>query len=1359
MFQKIAQALGIDPSKKVMQRFLQQVAEINQLEDAFEALNDEQLRQKTAEFRQRLTAGETLDDLLVEAFAAVREAAKRTIGLRPYDVQLIGGIVLHEGRIAEMRTGEGKTLVATLPVYLNALAGKGVHLITVNDYLARRDARWMAPVYQALGMNVGVLQMASRTDNGRNAFLVDLEKSSPHEDQNQLRLVNRAEAYRVDITYGTNSEFGFDYLRDNLTLTLEERVQRGHFYAIVDEVDNVLIDEARTPLIISGPASDDTEWYLRMAQVVRALRPEDYEINEKDRTVSLTELGEVHVEEILDTPLRDPNRPEELTPEQARLMGYLEKALQAQFLYKRNKDYLVQTGKVVIVDEFTGRLMPGRRWSEGLHQAVEAKEGVKVEPENITYATITLQNYFRMYAKLSGMTGTALTEAEEFGKIYKLEVTPIPTNLEHNASQEGSPLVAREAKDEFGYKYTFYARRNDSDIPVFYKRKDYPDVVYRSEEAKLRAIVREIVRYYVIGRPQLVGTTSVEHSERLSRRLEAEPVRRLLQVQLLRRAWMEKNNTDLIEKPVPEFQPLNAPVTEINPGDLRPIARSFGLTLNLEDTEAMRLLLIDLDLNPEDASRLVTVIQGGVPHQVLNARKHDEESQIIARAGAFGAVTIATNMAGRGVDIKLGGDLDEELINDTNRVLSRTGIDPYNLTLDQRYEALKKVNPEDYGIYEEQVKALLEHVENMKRVRALGGLHVVGSERHESRRIDNQLRGRAARQGDPGSSRFYLSLDDDLMRLFGGQQAENLLKRMPFFDEYLPVELGLLGRLVEQSQERVEGANFDVRKHLLEYDDVLNTQRKRIYEQRDRVFAKDDLAEDVGEMLRTELATRVPDALKDEEGPWKLLAYLDDVQPAMVFEDIAYPPFSYRVLIDWLKEQLPDQPNSADFRAALLRLAENALNADEAHTLNGARQMFERASETLEAALSERADALDTFFDGLDDRLGEEGTPAPRSIDLLGELQELVRTPLKLTNEQLRRLPEGDREVVDVLRSQIDDAVYESHLKRAAGALIRRLEENIEINLKELLQLGSWAEMTTELLEAVEAVFDQRREKLLGEQGQIARDLDPVLDRLPRLDLEDKTLITLMSVIANGTRVGFDARTHQRRQMRYARLHYIFLAAQVLQENAQNESRQKEFITEQVSSHLEGALQALQRIRGLAEWNRLAALGNVTLTQFDEKTRRVITEALGQEVYDQIKDWPLNTLEEEDHNTVQNIIGDRLQNESYRQILLRVISDRWIDYLTQVEALRVSIGLEAYAQRDPLVQYKSKASEMFTQLLGDIRIGVLGMLFNYRINRVQATQLEEGAAVEEAQGAAPAGAAADTADNTADRNRKKRRRH
>ncbi len=735
MLKKFVHIVGGDQNKKVIEKYSNIVAQINDLELNYEELSNDALKAKTEEFKSRLSEGLSLDDLLVEAFAAVREASKRTIGLRHYDIQLIGGVTLHEGKIAEMKTGEGKTLVATLPLYLNALTGRGVHLVTVNDYLARRDARWMAPVYQLLGLSVGVLQMAARTESGRKAFLVNLERESPHEDQNQLDMVPRRLAYEADITYGTNSEFGFDYLRDNMTMRLEDRVQREFYYTIVDEVDNVLIDEARTPLIISGPAQDEAEWYLKTSQVVNKLNPEDYEVSEKDRSVFLTEIGETHVEELLGVSLRDPDRPEDITPEQARLLGYLEQSLRAQFLYKRNKEYLVQGGKVVIVDEFTGRLMPGRRWSDGLHQAVEAKEGVKVQSESVTYATITIQNYFRMYEKLSGMTGTAVTEAEEFSEIYSLDVIAIPTNLEFQASQPENDLMEIEDRDEHGYKYIYYSLQDDIERnPVFWKRKDFPDVVYRTEEAKLRAIATEILKFNSLGRPMLVGTTSVELSERVSQRLKAEYLRRLAQVILLRKSWIREHQREQDGRSVPELEYLNIPIKEVDTNQMRNMARELNIPFNPEDEININLLLQILEIPPEKKNRLINNIKGGIPHQVLNARKHTEESQIIAGAGEFGGVTIATNMAGRGVDIKLGGEIAEEVISAVNRVLKRADYkDAYEMTMAERKAALLELSPSQYGIYDSEIKYFLQNMQEMDQVRELGGLHVIGSERHEAR--------------------------------------------------------------------------------------------------------------------------------------------------------------------------------------------------------------------------------------------------------------------------------------------------------------------------------------------------------------------------------------------------------------------------------------------------------------------------------------------------------------------------------------------------------------------------------------------------------------------------------------------------
>jgi preprotein translocase subunit SecA len=1345
MFQNIVKVLGGDPHKREIEKMVPILEQINLLEDEFEKLSNDELRAKTVEFRKRFTDGETLDDLLPEAFAAVREAGKRTIGLRHYDVQMIGGLTLHRGNIAEMRTGEGKTLVATLPLYLNAITSRGVHLVTVNDYLARRDARWMAPVYNALGLSVGVLQMAARTENGKNAFLIDLNKTSPHEDQNQLQVVLRNEAYKADITYGTNSEFGFDYLRDNLTMSLAERVQRGHYYAIVDEVDNILIDEARTPLIISGPAADQAEWYIRMSQVVRQLQPEDYDINEKDRTVSLTEIGEIHIEEIMGETLRDPDRPEDITPEQAQKLGYLEQALRAQHLFRRNKDYLVQNSKVVIVDEFTGRLMPGRRWSDGLHQAVEAKEGVKVEAENVTYATITLQNYFRMYEKLAGMTGTALTESEEFYKIYKLDVQPIPTNLEFQATRNDSPLEEINSKDEEGYKVSYFARRNEPEKkPVYWRRKDYPDVVYRTEEAKLRAISLEIIERHAKGQPILVGTTSVEHSDRLGDRLRAEPVRTLLQTVLIRKVWLEKNNRQDEERAIPELEFLNTPIDQLKTPDLRTFARTLDLSINLEEPENLDRMCTYFQLDEALKPRLISVIQAGVSLSVLNARKHDEESQIIARAGAFGAVTIATNMAGRGVDIKLGGELPEDILADVNHVLSKTGLDPYVLNNEERRREILQLSVEDYSIYEEAVKEFLLYMDNMERVRELGGLHVVGSERHEARRIDNQLRGRAARQGDPGSSRFYLSLNDELMRLFGGPNVENLLKRLNI-DESLPIESGMVGRMVEQSQERVEGANFDVRKHLLEYDDVLNTQRKRIYSQRDRVFTKEELSEDVMDMLHSELEVRIPAGLKDEEGPWRLLAYLEEIQPPLSYEEISYPSFSFRLLLNEIRSKLPKGEISLDqLQAVLVDVAERALAAEDEHLLHSLDLLLTSTGESLDTQIDERLDTLDTWFEGVGDV--EEGMPQRRPQELLDELTGLVRVPLRLQSDQLRRLPQADRDVKEVLKQQISAALLAITATRVVGSLRRRLPEAADMRIS-VAQDADWKQIADQVYAATAEILAQRKDRLFGSGAQVTRDMETLLERVGSSELSDTFLVNSLMMIAQGSRMVFDKKTHRQVRQTTNRLNYIYFAAQLLG------SVPSADMTATVLQHLEGAIDALRSAMGRSEWNRLLQ-SNITLSQIDQAVQVKFIEAMGEERFKASATNPLTEQDEEYKAVACEVIGTKVQTEIYRHILLSVISDLWVEYLTKVEALRVSIGLEAYAQRDPLVQYKSKASEMFSQLLGDIRMGVISRMFAYQPRKNATTTGEAGPVTEEEHALPSTSPAQQNVDQ-----KKKRRRH
>jgi preprotein translocase subunit SecA len=679
----LAKIFGTKHDREV-KRLQPQVAAINEIEPRIQALGDAELAGKTAEFKQRQANGESLDELLPEAFAVCREAARRTVAMRHFDVQLIGGMVLHEGKIAEMKTGEGKTLVATLPAYLNALEGKGVHVITVNDYLAKRDSEWMGKIYHFLGLSVGVI-VHDLSDQERRA------------------------SYGSDITYGTNNEFGFDYLRDNMKFDLADLVQRSHHYAIVDEVDSILVDEARTPLIISGPSEQSTDKYYKINRVIPKLErgeviegdeprdrtyTNDYIIEEKHRTVFMTEQGERKIEELLGIgSLND-------------LVNYetkhcVEQALKAHVIFHRDKDYVVKEGQVIIVDEFTGRLMPGRRWSDGLHQAVEAKERVKIERENQTLATITFQNYFRMYKKLAGMTGTADTEAAEFNKIYKLDVNVIPTN---------QPMI----------------------------RNEYSDVVYRTEEEKYRNAAKEIKELAEQGQPVLVGTISIERSEKLSKQLK----------------------------------------------------------------------------------------KMGVKHEVLNAKQHEREAKIVAQAGRKGAITVSTNMAGRGTDILLGG----------------------NAEFMAREHLLKKGKNADLIPREEWEAVYKEFKKETDRehdeVVALGGLHILGTERHESRRIDNQLRGRAGRQGDPGSSRFYLSLQDDLLRIFGGEKVQNLMLRLGM-EEDVPIESKLITKRIEAAQKAVEAQHFEARKHLLEYDDVMNKQREAVYGTRRKLLEGKDQKENI----------------------------------------------------------------------------------------------------------------------------------------------------------------------------------------------------------------------------------------------------------------------------------------------------------------------------------------------------------------------------------------------------------------------------------------------------------------------------------------------------------------------------------
>jgi preprotein translocase subunit SecA len=1330
MFRNIIKVIAGDPNQKEIQKHAEVVAQINDLEPQFRALSDDELRAKTDEFKARLAeatgshddpkeryAAEqaTLDELLPEAFAAAREASMRTLGQRHFDVQLIGGIALHQGKIAEMRTGEGKTLVATLPAYLNALTGRGVHIVTVNDYLARRDARWMGPIYQMLGLTVGVLQEAARTENGKKAFLYDPSKETAQEDQLHLRMVERRETYAADIVYGTNHEFGFDYLRDNMALSLDARVQRERSLAVVDEVDNILIDEARTPLIISGPSQEDPTLYYQIAKVVRQLKPEDYEIDERSRGIALTEVGEAHLEKILGQPLRDPDRPEELTPEQARLLGHVEQAMRAEFLFKRNKDYLVEGGKVIIVDEFTGRKMLGRRWSDGLHQAVEAKEGLTVQQDNVTYATITLQNYFRLYAKLAGMSGTALTEAEEFDKIYKLGVVAIPTNLEFQATRPESGLVEVEYREN-GQKFKCFARRDDPEKrPVLWRRKDYADEVYRTEEAKLRALTTEILRRHLLGQPLLVGTTSVELSERVSDRLRPEPLQRLAQVMLIRQAWFEKNDKEEDGMLAPELQPLDVKLDELNRQELAKRSKELGLSTNPAGEENAARLTHLLGLPDEIRPELTRALQAGIRHNVLNAKKHDEESQIIAGAGALGAVTIATNMAGRGVDIKLGGEMAEEVLTAANRVLRKAGHDdPYDYSNEQRRAELLKIPEAEWGIYEAECRLFLQAMEDAVKVKQVGGLHVVGSERHEARRIDNQLRGRAARQGDPGSSQFYLSLEDELMRRFGGQGVSDLMQRLKI-DDSMPIQAGLVNRTIEQSQTRVEGYNFDVRKHLLEYDDVLNTQRNVIYGQRDRVFTKEDLTEDFFEMVEAEVGRRVDLAMADKEGRWRLFAWLEEAQPSLPLDPHGnefYPSYLIEILLRDLEEK-PDK------RAALVELARHALETERQHLLGTVEAQVEHTEERLDAQIKEKRQTAELALEALENEAEETGKrvearPAYRAV---GEA-------LGIANFQPTAAEMRDFDLNEFKKRRVPELAEATVSARMRAGLIGAIERRIGASLglgregREFRADDNWDAVRKQLLEAAEKSHRARAERSLAE-------IERELANLPGQPTRGQLIHTLINM-AWGTSRGFDQKTHRAVLLRSQRLIYFFAAAEMVEDWDAADFK------EEIGAHLHGAVDAFRGLWGDAEFRRLAGIG-ARVGDLPQAVQAALPSAGGLAA-----GTALGDLGAEAQAAAQSKLGQVVLTNLFRQLMLQVIGQLWVEYLTSVEALRTSIGLEAYAQRDPLVAYKSKAFEMFQELLVNMRAGVVARAFTFRPRAQQVEAPARGAA----QAAADGGSAA-----------------
>ena len=789
----------ISGNEREIARLSKAVESINSFEPAFEALSDDQFKAKTQEFKDRLAKGETLDDLLPEAFAVVREAAKRVIGQRHFDVQMIGGMVLHQGRIAEMRTGEGKTLAATLPLYLNALEGKGAHLVTVNDYLGKFHAQWMGPIYDFVGMSVGALQGSNaETGEMEASYIFDRDYTNENEPvYPNLRRVEKQLAYQADITYGTNHVYGFDYLRDNMAFSREELVQRELHYAIVDEVDSILIDEARTPLIISGQAEQSSDLYYRMDRVAsRLITEQDYTIDEKARTAMLTDDGIHKVEQGIGV---------ENLADDPELMHHANAALKARTIYKKDVDYVVKGDgadrQVIIVDEFTGRLMFGRRYGDGLHQAIEAKEGIKPEAESQTLATITYQNYFRLYGKLAGMTGTAKTEEEEFRKIYGLDVVIIPTNM---------PMI----------------------------RQDNPDVIYKTEEAKLRGMTMEILRLHSRQQPALVGTRSIEMSERVGERLHADKLQLLAATFVLRSLLEEAKNIDGDAKKNYQ-QLLNAKFGDLTLGRLVSVGREVGASMDmLTDDNVNRLASIMEIEDRGEIERLRDCLAEGIPHSILNAKYHEKEAEIIADAGRIGVVTIATNMAGRGVDILLGGKSEGS---------------------DRSPEAM------------EVVKA--------------GGLFIVGSERHESRRIDNQLRGRAGRQGDPGGSRFYVSLEDELWRVFGDKSQSPWLAS---WTEDMAMPSKLLSKMIERTQKKMESHYFEMRKHVLQYDDVMNVQREVIYGQRRKILEGVDLKPTILDYLHKTVSESIdmycPDGVHPSE--WDtgtLFEMMDEIFPLSIY--------------------------------------------------------------------------------------------------------------------------------------------------------------------------------------------------------------------------------------------------------------------------------------------------------------------------------------------------------------------------------------------------------------------------------------------------------------------------------------------
>ncbi len=832
-----------DTSEREVKALMPTIQRINEMEEDMKKLSLEDFGRKTDEFKKRLENGETLDDILPEAFALCREAGRRTLNMRHFDVQLLGGIVLHQGRIAEMRTGEGKTLVATLALYLNSLEGKGSHLVTVNDYLARRDAIWMGPIYHMLGLSVGIIQgQSAESDESGGSYIYHPGYESDDPRYMHCRKAERREAYLCDITYGTNHEFGFDYLRDNMAFDAEELSQRTLKYAIIDEVDSILIDEARTPHIISGAVQEDVSRYKRSDQVVKRLMAErDYKLDEKAHSVTLTEEGIDRVEQLLGIP----NLTED--PEE---MHFVNASLKAYGLYHKDKEYVAKDGEILIVDEFTGRLMFGRRFSDGLHQAIEAKEGVPIRQENQTIAVVTFQNLFRLYKKLAGMTGTAKTEEDEFRKIYGLDVVLVPTN---------KPMI----------------------------RTDFPDQIYKTEEAKFRGITFELLRLYAKQQPVLVGTRSIQMSERVSSRLTFDRLQLACAARKLQ-LFFESDKKQPKDKKQAWRTMLMKRIDQISPSQVQQIGREVDVNVKMTDQENIEWLRNQFKLEPGADEYLEEALKHGIPHNILNAKYHEKEALIIAEAGVKGRVTIATNMAGRGVDILLGGTIlpedlrqqreeldelekttaaheEEEIPEFTPDAPVAGNMDdeiPFGETFVSFRRGGKQRAAPPLPLDQQQRSVLADEV------RKLTGVYILGTERHESRRIDNQLRGRSGRQGDPGESQFFVSMEDELMRLFGEKTTNNPLLRA--WPEEEPLATNVLSKMIEKAQQRIEFQNFQSRKYVLEYDDVLNVQRDLIYKQRRQVLLGEANLDEVvfaylHEILEERVSIYVTDSVPQSE--------------------------------------------------------------------------------------------------------------------------------------------------------------------------------------------------------------------------------------------------------------------------------------------------------------------------------------------------------------------------------------------------------------------------------------------------------------------------------------------------------------